>query len=301
MAVCAGLLEPIVKQMHRQILQSRVSQTDDTPVTVLDKVKGRYQGRLWIHLGDRDHPHVVFDFTTDRSGAGPERMLKGYQGYLQADAYSAYDRLYAGGTIVEVGCWMHARRKFFEAKTSDPLRSHQALAWIRGLYAVEREAKTKELDDAQRLTLRQEQSRPILETIKEWLDKEVGQDLPKSPMAEAIGYALNHWKALERYLEVGFLEIDNGASERGLRPVAVGRNNWLFVGSEAGGKTAAILMSLCATCKRVGIDPLAYLRDVLERISTHPASRIAELVPEQWRKIRAGPDQGESPSTSADP
>ena len=181
MAVCAGLLEPIVKQMHRQILQSRVIQTDDTPVTVLDKVKGRYQGRLWIYLGDRDHPQVVFDFTTDRSGAGPERMLKGYQGYLQADANSAYDRLYADGTIVEVGCWMHARRKFFEAKTSDPLRAHQALAWIRGLYAVEREAKTKELDDAQRLTLRQEQSRPILETIKEWLDKEVGQVLPKRP------------------------------------------------------------------------------------------------------------------------
>src|SRR5271157_3502123 len=258
------------------------------------------QRKLWV-APNVDHPHVVFDFTTDRSGAGPERMLKGYQGYLQADAYSAYDRLYADGTIVEVGCWMHARRKFFEAKTSDPLRAHQALAWIRGLYAVEREAKTKELDDAQRLTLRQEQSRPILETIKEWLDKEVGQVLPKSPMAEAIGYALNHWKALERYLEAGFLEIDNGASERGLRPVAVGRNNWLFLGSEAGGKTAAILMSLCATCKRVGIDPLAYLRDVLERISTHPASRIAELVPDQWRKIRAGPDQGESPSTSAGP
>ena len=301
MAVCAGLLEPIVKQMHRQILQSRVIQTDDTPVTVLDKVKGRYQGRLWIYLGDRDHPQVVFDFTIDRSGAGPERMLEGYQGYLQADAFSAYDRLYTDGTIVEVGCWMHARRKFFEAKASDPLRAHQALAWIRGLYAVEREAKTKELDDAQRLALRQEQSRPILETIKEWLDKEVGQVLPKSPMAEAIGYALNHWKALERYLEVGFLEIDNGASERGLRPVAVGRNNWLFVGSEAGGKTAAILMSLCATCKRLGIDPLAYLRDVLERISTHPASRIAELLPDQWRKIRAGPDQGESPSTGAGP
>ena len=106
---------------------------------------------------------------------------------------------------------------------------------------------------------------------------------------------------IKGYLEAGFLEIDNGASERGLRPVAVGRNNWLFVGSEVGGKTAAILMSLCATCKRVGIDPLAYLRDVLERISTHPASRIAELVPDQWRKIRAGPDQGESPSTSAGP
>ena len=146
----------------------------------------------------------------------------------------------------------------------------------------------------------QAQSRPILETIKEWLDKEVGRVLPKSLMAEVIGYALNQ-KALERYLEAGFLEIDNGASERGLRPVAVGRYNWLFVGSEAGGKTAAILMSLCATCKRVGIDPLAYLRDVLERISTHPASRIAELVPDQWRKIRAGPDQGESPSTSAIP
>ena len=144
-------------------------------------------------------------------------------------------------------------------------------------------------------------ARPIFETIKEWLDKVVGQVLTKSPMAEAIGYALNHWKALERYLEAGFLEIDNGANERGLRPVAVGRNNWLFVGSEAGGKTAAILMSLCATCQRLGIDPLAYLGDVLERISTHPASRIAELLPDQWRKIRAGPDQGESPSTTRVP
>jgi transposase len=300
MAVCAGLLEPIVKEMHREILKSRVIQTDDTPVTVLGKVKGRYQGRFWIHLGDRDHPHVVFDFTPDRSAAGPERMFKGYQGYLQADAYSAYDRLYADGTIVEVGCWMHARRKFFEAKTSDPLRAHQAMAWIRELYDVEKEAKKKGLDDIQRLALRQEQSRPILETIKEWLGKEVEQVLPKSPIAEAIGYALNHWKALERYLEAGFLEIDNGASERGLRPVALGRNNWLFVGSEAGGKTAAILMSLCTTCKREGIDPLAYLRDVLERISTHPASRIAELLPDQWRKIRAGPDQDESPNSADD-
>jgi transposase len=144
---------------------------------------------------------------------------------LQADAYAGYDALFADGKIQEVGCWMHARRKFYEARTTDPPRAHQALAWISLLYKVEEEAREQGLDDAQRHALRQEKSRPILEKLKEWLDHEDQQRvLPKSPIGEAIGYARNHWGALERYLEAGFLEIDNGASERAMKPVALGRN-----------------------------------------------------------------------------
>jgi transposase len=288
MATCASLLEPIVKAMFGEIKKSRVIQTDDTPVPVLDRrlAKTR-QGRLWIYRGDRDHPHVVYDYTPDRSGEGPKRMLEGYQGYLQADAYSAYDALYAGKTIIEVGCWAHARRKFDEAKTSDAIRAHVALALIQRLYQVEKSAK--ELDDAARQALRQERSRPILAEIHAWLLREQEKVLRKSPIGEAIGYALNHWKALGRYLEAGWLSIDNNASERGMKPVAIGRKNWLFAGSDAGGKTAAILMSLCVTCKELGIDAFVYLRDVLDRISTHPNSRLNELLPDQWQKLRAPP------------
>jgi transposase len=284
MAVIADLLKPIWKLMDRLVLQSRVVQSDDTTVTVLDPVLGRFVGRLWVSLGDRDHRYVVYHFTENRSGDGPQEMFAGYQGYLQADAYAGYDRLFVDGKILEVGCWMHARRKFYEARTSDPPRAHQALAWISLLYDIEDEAKEKKLDDAQRHTLRQERSRPILTKLKEWLDQQTF--LPKSPIGEAIGYALNHWEALERYLEAGFLEIDNGASERAMKPVAIGRKNWLFAGSREGGKTAAILMSLCTTCKNLKIDPLAYLTDVLSRVSTHPARLIEELLPDRWQALR---------------
>jgi transposase len=286
MAVSAELLEPIVKEMHREIKKSRVIQTDDTTVPVLDRSLGKTRtGRLWDYLGDRDHPHVVYDYTPDRSSEGPLRMLEGYEGYLQADAYSAYDTLYAGKQIIEVGCWAHARRKFDEAKTSDAVRAHVALAMIQRLYTVEKDGK--DLDDEAREAVRKDQSKPILKEIHTWLLQEKDRALPRSPISEAIGYALNHWQALERYTEAGWLSIDNNASERGMKPVAVGRKNWLFAGSDAGGKTAATLMSLCATCKNLGVDAFAYLRDVLERISTHPARRIGELLPNQWKKARA--------------
>jgi transposase len=285
MAVSAELLEPIVKEMHREIKKSRVIQTDDTTVPVLDRSLGKTRtGRLWDYLGDRDHPHVVYDYTPDRSSEGPLRMLEGYEGYLQADAYSAYDTLYAGKQIIEVGCWAHARRKFDEAKTSDAVRAHVALAMIQRLYKVEKDAK--DLDDEAREAVRKDQSKLILKEIHTWLLQEKDRALPRSPISEAIGYALNHWQALERYTEAGWLSIDNNASERGMKPVAVGRKNWLFAGSDAGGKTAATLMSLCTTCKNLGVDAFAYLRDVLERISTHPARRIGELLPNQWKKAR---------------
>jgi transposase len=302
MAAAADLLAPIVKAMLKRVLLSLVIQTDDTPVKVQDHDgKGIKTGRLWVYIGDWKNRFIVYDYTPDRSRDGPARVLNGFEGYLQADAYSAYDALYSNGKIVEVGCWMHARRRFYEARTSDPARSHLMLAWIAGLYQVEDDAKEArkkhpEWDDATwhayRYDLRPKRSKPIFDTIHTWLETEQPKVLPKSPIGEAIGYALNHWNALIRPLDAGFLEIDNGASERAMKPVALGRKNWLFAGSDEGGKTAATLMSLCATCKELGVEPFAYLRDVLERVSTHPHSRIEELLPDRWKPVDAGDASG---------
>jgi len=296
MATIAELLEPIVKLMLSRILSSQVVQNDDTTVPVQDHDgKGIKTGRLWVSIGDHDHRYVVYRYTPDRSAAGPEEIFKDFKGYLQADAYSAYDGLYKSGAIVEVGCMMHARRKFYEARTSDPPRSHQALAWISLLYDVERDAKEREPTDyeafvALRHKLRGERSRPIFDKFHAWLEAELPKVLPKSPIGEAIQYALNHWEALKRPLEAGFLELDNGACERAFKPVGIGRRNWLFAGSDKGGQTAAVLISLCTTCKNLGIDPQAYLRDVLDRISTHPAKRIDELLPDRWQELRQAND-----------
>jgi transposase len=291
MAAVADLLRPIVDRMLSAILTSQVVQNDDTTVPVQDHDgKGIKTGRLWVSIGDRGHPYVVYTYTPDRSAAGPREIFKDFKGYLQADAYSAYDGLYKSGKIIEVGCMMHARRKFYEARTSDPQRSHQALAWISLLYNVERDAKKRETADyeafvAFRHELRNERSRSIFDKFHAWLEAELPKVLPKSPIGEAIQYALNHWEALKRPLEAGFLELDNGACERAFKPVALGRKNWLFAGSDKGGQTAAVLMSLCTTCKNLGIDPQAFLRDVLDRISTHPAKRIDELLPDRWQEL----------------
>jgi transposase len=302
MAEAAGLLAPIVKAMMKRVLMSKVIQTDDTTVKVQDHAgKGIKTGRLWIYIGDGSNRFHVYDYTPDRSRDGPERVLKGFKGYLQADAYSAYDGLYADGTIKEVGCMMHARRKFYDARTNDAARSHLMLAWVAGLYKVEEDAKEArkkhpEWDDlawhAHRYELRLNRSKPILDAIHAWLEAEQPKVLPKSPIGEAIGYALNHWNALIRPLEAGFLEIDNGASERAMKPVALGRKNWLFAGSDEGGRTAATLMSLCTTCKDLGVEPFAYLRDVLDRVSTHPNSRIAELLPDRWKPAESSDPSG---------
>jgi transposase len=305
MATSAALLKPIYDAMVKAVLKSKAIQSDDTPVDVLDPGReGTRQGRMWIAIGDRDHRYSVYDFTPDRGGDGPARFFKDYRGYLQADAYSGYDALYKGGQVIEVGCWAHARRYFYEARTTDPRRSHMALAYIRRLYAVEAAAREKDLDDEARRVLRQERSVPILGELFGWLERERARVLPKSPIGVAIGYALNNEAALMRYTEQGFLEIDNNASERGEKTIAIGRKNWMFFGSEGGGATAAILFSLTETCKLLGVEPWAYLRDVLDRVSTHPARRIDELLPDRWEAIRRGREGGIPPPTpggSAEP
>jgi transposase len=288
MAACADLLRPLYDLMVRVVLQSRALHTDDTTVKMQELVTHLLStARLWAYLGDAAHPYNVFDFTVNRKRDGPQQFLANYQGYLHADAFSGYDGLYlpdprtAAARIIEVACNAHARRKFYEARGSDALRSHQALAYYRQLYELERAAK--DFSDAQRLQMRQDLAVPIMAQFRTWLEAQRPEVLPKSPMAEAIGYALNNWAALVRYTEAGFLAIDNNVSEREMKRIAVGRKNWLSIGSPRGGQTAAVLFSFTSTCQRLGVEPWAYLQDVLTRLPTTPAGQLGDLLPDRWQ------------------
>jgi transposase len=286
MRACAELVSPLYELMKQQVLGSKALQTDDTPVPVLDPALPRTRtGRIWTYVGDDGHPYTVYDYTHNRSRDGPEAFLQEFRGYLQADAYSGYDHFYEDELrgIVEVACWAHVRRKFFDAQSSDLMRSTVMLAYIRLLYDIEREARDRKLDSPARRALRQAKAKPILEDMRTYLQREQPQVLPKSPEGQAIAYTLSNWQALVRYCEDGELEIDNNGAERSLRGVAVGRKNWMFLGSDKGGRTAAVLTSLIATCKRLHVDPFAYLRDLFARISDHPQNRLAELLPHLWK------------------
>ena len=307
LAQSAGLLRPLWELLKDQVLQSRVIQTDDTPVRVqAQAAMAAHQGRLWVQVGDADHPGLVYFYSPNREGQWPQTFLKGYAGFLQGDAYAGYDALFATGSVVEVGCWAHARRKFFEAQKTDPEGALYALGVIRQLYAVERKAteQVAELQlsrveaEALRQRLRQAQSVPLLKTFEEWLDKQAASALPKSPLGEAVGYARNQWAALQVYTTAGFLEIDNNAAERALRAVAIGRKNYLFFGSDVGGGTAAVLYTFTQTCRALGIEPWRYLRDVLERLPSHPPERLAELLPDGWARTQRGAAE---PMLSAEP
>jgi transposase len=298
MAKCAELLRPLYDTMVSRVLESKVIHTDDTVLPVQDKTRDTTrQGRIWVYLGDREHPYTVFDFTPNRSRDGPQQFLAGFEGYLQADAFTGYDGIYLGskGKIVEVACNAHARRKFFDARSSDAARAHAALAFYRQLYGVEREIKD-ELErlaapsdppmsavDAETLSLRwrQEKALPVLGQFRVWLEEQRAAVLPKSPIGEATSYTLGNWDALARYAEAGFLAIDNNVAEREMKRVAIGRKNFLFVGSDKGGQTAAILFSFTSSCQRHGLDPFAYLRDVLDRLAVGNLSsaQLAALLP----------------------
>jgi transposase len=286
----AVLLRPLYARMVDAVLRSEVLHTDDTPVPVLDQTRDTTrQGRMWVYLGDRAHPYTVFDYTPNHSRDGPARFLANYAGYLQADAYGGYDGIYTGsaGRIVEVACWAHARRKFFDARTTDPERGHAAIAWIRRLYDIEDAARS--MSDVERAAYRQEHARPLLTSFCHWLQEQRGIVLPKSPIGQAMAYALSNWEALCRYTDAGFLAIDNNAAEREIRPIALGRKNWLHLGSDNGGHTAAVLFSFTATCRRHDLDPFAYLRDVLTRLPELPPDRLDEVLPDRWQATCSQP------------
>jgi transposase len=278
----AAVLEPLAELQKTLVLQSPVVWTDDTPVTVLQgSIGGSSTGRFWVYIGDADHPYCVYDFTMSRSRDGPAAFLKNYRGFLQADAYGGYDGIFLGsaGTIVEVACWAHARRKFFEARSNAPREANEILEWIRQLYDIEDRAQ--DFTPEQRQALRQRESVPIIDRIEKYLDDLSERILPKSALGKAMTYARNQRAALRQYVNDGRLTIDNNVSERTLRLQAIGRKNWEFLGSEQAGPRAAVLFTILAGAKRHHLEPWAYLRDVLLRLSAGETD-LESLLPDRW-------------------
>ena len=288
LAETANLLQSLYQSAKQALFQSKVIGTDDTGVKVLDiKLPFARTGRIWPYYGDKEHPVIVYDYTATRERAGPEKFLEGYRGYLQADAYGGYDAFFKnpGRGLIEVGCWAHARRYYYKALDSDQSHMGPALLLISQLYRVEEQARGVSAED--RLRLRQLHAHPILDKLHAYLEDIQVDVLPKSPAGRAVRYTLKNWTALTRYCEDGDLEIDNNATERAIRGVAVGRNNWVFFGSDQGGSTAAVLRSFVASCQRVKVDPFAWFKDVLSRIADHPITRLAELLPHNWKPAQA--------------
>ena len=285
----AGLVVAVVLWLAGQWNPIRFPVLDST----LPKTR---TARLWVYCGDFRNPYTVYDYTTSRRRDGPADFLREFHGYLQADAFAGYDGIYAGGQVKQVLCWAHARRKFYEARTVQPEPAHRALAYIGRLYAVEREAKA--LPGAEELTsdaawdnwhrerhaLRQQTSLPTLNEFHDWLTTAESQVLPKSPVGQAIGYVLPRWDGLTRYCEDGALVIDNNLSERMVRPIAIGRKNYLFLGSDNGGKAAAILYSIMASAKSNQVEPFAYVRDLLVQFSGNRSPDLSDLLPDEWLK-----------------
>lgn len=277
----AELLRPLYQRQKELVLQSPVLWTDDTPVTVLSaEPEGSRTGRFWTYIAD-EHPYSVYDFTESRARDGPASFLWGFEGYLHADAYGGYDQIYLGSNdaIREVACWAHARRKFFDAKQSSPRDAHQILEWIRQLYDVEERARALSVDA--RREVRVAEAMPVLDRMGARLAELEKRVLPKSVLSKAVSYASNQWQALRRYAEDGRLSIDNNVSERTLRHQAIGRKNWLFLGSEQAGPRAAVLFTVLAGAKRHRIEPWTYLRELLLHLHGDD-SRLDEMLPDKW-------------------
>jgi transposase len=277
----AELLRPLYERQKELVLQSPVLWTDDTPVTVLSGgQEGSRQGRFWAYIAT-EHPYTVYDFTESRARDGPADFLSGFAGYLHADAYAGYDQIYLGSnnSIHEVACWAHARRKFFDARSSSPRDAHQILEWIRQLYDVEE--RTRELSADARREVRAREAEPVLDRLGVRVAELEKRALPKSALAKAVWYTSNQWQALRRYTKDGRLTIDNNVSERTLRHQAIGRKNWMFLGSGQAGPRAAVLFTILAGAKRHRIEPWAYLRELLLRLHDDHA-QLDEMLPDRW-------------------
>jgi len=278
------LLDPLVEALRRYVMAAGKLHADDTPVPVLAPGQGKTKtGRLWTYVrddrpaGETAAPAVWFAYSPDRKGEHPAQHLKKFRGTLQADAYAGFNQLYEDDRIEPAACWAHVRRHFYDLEQahSSPV-AREALQRIGALYQVEEPIRGRPPDERRRI--RQAQAKPLVDSLRQWFEATLSKLSRKSETTVAIRYALSRWEALTRY-EDGHIEIDNNAAERSLRGVALGRKNYLFAGSDAGGERAAAIYSLIGSAKLNGLDPEAYLRQVLTRIANHPINRIDELLP----------------------
>lgn len=284
----AWLLTPLAQAMGRYVLAGSKVHGDDTPIRVLGGAKNQARtGRLWVYVrddrasGDTSPAAVWFQYSADRKGEHPRRHLRNFEGILQADAFAGYNRLFDDGRIVEAACWSHARRKFYDIHEQQcklpGTVAHEALQRIAAIFAIEADIQGQRPEE--RMRQRQLRTRPILDELQRWLTATLTQLSAKSPMALAIGYTMSNWRALVRFVDDGRIEAHNNIAERALRGVAIGRKNYLHLGSDSGGERAAVIYSLLGTAKLNGLNPRAYLRHVLDRIAEHPINRIDELLP----------------------
>ena len=277
----ATLLEPLYEALKKQVLSSGYIMADETPLPVLDqhKKKQTHRGYFWVYYSP-EHRMVLFDYHPGRGKVAAQKTLSEYQGYLQTDGYKAYDEYEHKAGITLLACMAHARRKFVEAQHNDPDRANHVLNELQKLYAVEKQAREKEYSVAQRYTLRQKRAVKVMEDLYEWLIENRPHVLKQSPIGKAIDYTLGRWHLLKRYLDEGRVEIDNNLVENQIRPVALGRKNYLFAGSHSAAQKAAMIYSLVGSCEKNGVNPADYLRAVIERINEHHINQIQELLPQ---------------------
>jgi len=281
----SGLLWPLFEKQKQLVLGQGYLQVDETPIRVLDKdVKGKcHQGYYWVYNSPIQNA-VLYDYRKGRGRAGPKEMLEGFRGYLQSDGYSVYDWFGKKKEITLVNCWAHARRYFEKAQDYNREASGHVLTEIQKLYRIERFSRNVNHNPDERKSIRIEHALPILNDLGKWMAKEFKHTLPKSPMGEALQYTIPRWDNLLAYLYDGYLEIDNNLVENAIRPNALGRKNYLFAGSHEGAQRAAMFYSFFGTCKKNNINPFEWLKDVLERIPTHKANMLDELLPQNWEK-----------------
>ena len=288
-AQLAVILTPLYELMHLILLQSKVISTDDTPVKVLDRSKDKKikTGRKWAFLGDEEYPVNLFHYTTGRGRDGPLEFLKGWKGLLQGDCFSGNIAICAAAGTVLAACLAHARRYFIKALLNDRQGCNKALLMFQALYEIERTAKELEIRGDDLKLMREQESVPILSQFHNWLHEQYAFANPKSSFGKALFYCLNNWTSLTQYVTDGDLKIDNNHTEREMKYIAMGKHAWLFFGSDKGARDHAIVLSVLSTCRRHGVEPWAYLKDVIERLTENPSANLEELLPYNWKPKNA--------------